>query len=66
MSETPIYDEVTRALNDVRSAKFIEGQIRTLEWVIQELKTIQRPSRQLAEKISQFEDRKKVVHREQI
>jgi hypothetical protein len=66
MSETPIYDEVTRALNDVRSAKFIEGQIRTLEWVITELKAIQRPSRLLAQKISEFEKRKEVVHREQI
>lgn len=66
MSETPIYDDLYRALSDHNSAKFLEGQIRTLDWVITELKTIQRPSKALADKITEFENRKKVVHREQI
>lgn len=64
MSETPIYDEVMRALRDSRSEKYLLGQMDALRFVREMLNGYTRPSKQVTETIEKIDAQLKTVHRE--
>ena len=60
---TPVFDALSSKFVDVQKSAEMRGYVRGLRHVVDELKTIQRPSKQVIDLLTKFEALLAVAHK---